>query len=100
MADYDATYPHDGEAKDDAAYCHGSVAKDNAGAIPTMSLAPEEAPWLWQMPWLSLQGWVPSFIGKEKVVATMVVVISSTWRQQDWAVDSSQRASGGSRRMQ
>jgi hypothetical protein len=55
MAGGNTAYPHDGEAKYEATYCHGGAAKDNAGAIPTMSLAPEEMPRLWQMPWHSLQ---------------------------------------------
>ncbi len=93
-------YPHGGKAKDDATNHNGGVAKDNAGVIPTTSLAPEEAPWPWQMLWLSLQGWVPLFVGKEEVVATMVAVMSPRWRQQEQAVDGLKRAGGGSRRMQ
>jgi hypothetical protein len=44
VADNDAAYLHGGEAKDDATYCHGGAVENNAGAIPTMFLAPEEVP--------------------------------------------------------
>jgi hypothetical protein len=49
---------------------------------------PEEAPQPWQTLWLSLQGWAPLFIGEEEVVATRAVVMTSSWQQQDWAVNS------------
>ena len=50
------------------------------GMIPTMFLAPEDAPWPWQTPWLSSRGWTPSFVGEDKVVATLVAAMSSRWR--------------------
>jgi hypothetical protein len=66
--------------------------------IPTTSLMPEGAPWPLKTSWLSSQGWVPSFVGKEESVATMAAAMSSRWRRQEWAVDNSKRVGGGRRR--
>jgi hypothetical protein len=66
--------------------------------IPTTSLVPESAQRLKKKSWLSLQGWVPSFVDEEEIVATMVAAMSSCWRQQECAVDNLKRAGGGRRR--
>ncbi len=66
--------------------------------IPTTSLAPEGVPRPLKTLWLSLQGWVPLFIGEVEIVATMVAAMASRWQQQEWAVDDLKRAGGGRRR--
>ncbi len=66
--------------------------------ILTTSLVPEGAPRPLKTSWLSLQGWAPSFVGKEEIVATMAAAMSSHWQRQEWAVDDSMRAGGGRRR--
>jgi hypothetical protein len=57
--------------------------------IPTTSLVPEGSPRPLKTSWLSLQGWAPSFVGKEEIVATMAAAMSSRWRQQEGAEDGS-----------
>jgi hypothetical protein len=50
--------------------------------------------------WLYLQGWAPSFVDDEEVVATMAAALSLRWRQQEQTVDGSKSKGGGKKRTQ
>jgi hypothetical protein len=66
--------------------------------IPTTSLASEGVQQPKKTSWLSSQGWAPSFVDEEEIVATMAAAMSSHWWRQEWAVDNLKRAGGGRRR--
>ncbi len=72
--------------------------------IPTTSLAPESAQRPKKTSWLSSQGWEPSFIDEEEIVATMAAamavarVCSGQFKESRW--EEEEKEDAGTRQWQ